>query len=196
VFFGQEETKQKHNSQKKTVFEMLHVFLDVHGTLVSEDERYVRPHLKLFLKTLFETCTTVSIWTATSRENFDAIFNKHIRECMPCPNQKFFRIYSHTNNSYCIEQKRLAEFGGCYNDERPFKRLKNRWNKALNINRRNTIIIDNNPFTYHENYGNAIPIKTFNCDSKEDCELLKLIDSIQMLKDSDDVRRTNRILFM
>ncbi len=45
--------------------------------------------------------------------------------------------------------------------------------KKHNISIHNTLVIDNNPHTYQHNYGNAVPIPTYNKSESDDLKLVR-----------------------
>ena len=58
----------------------------------------------------------------------------------------------------------------------------------LNLELKDVIIIDNNPFSYKFNKNNGIPIKSWHWD-KSDAELIKIIPLLKFLAKIDDVRK-------
>ena len=163
---------------------MTHIVLDIDGTLINENNEQgivPRPYLEEFLYFCFNSFETVSIWTAATKEWFDYVNEnilKPIRRKYNLPN--FFLVWTSERCSYKkFDVVKVSRFtrprSSCdtgafkkfdvdqFQSTRfSIKRLKKLWkNKRWGLTKYNTLILDNTPRTYIENYGNAVPIPTF-----------------------------------
>lgn len=163
----------------------LHLVLDVDGTLVAEasDESSVpalRPHLREFLEFAFATFETVSVWS-NARSAWIAPILARIQEQCPHPGFHFVR----TGDTRRAHSPQNAEV----------KRLKKLYKAHPRLTQDNTLILDNTPATYHQNYGNAIGIRTW-FGEPDDRELLTITDRIRQwlpeFAERGTVRRTNK----
>lgn len=149
----------------------LHVVLDLDGTLIDEERNY-RPHIRSFLTTLFETCASVSIWTAGSHlHHVLAMFERDEL----CKKSDFLHCWDRTRCSRVYAQEGLFS-------TRPLlvKRLRKMWKRSP-LTRDNVLVVDDTVSTYRENYGNAVPIATWSMDKENDEALLFLAKRIQDL---------------
>lgn len=82
-------------------------------------------------------------------------------------------------------------YNGLYNDSSPLyiKNLQKVWKQYKDMNKHNTIIIDDTPHTYKYNYGNAIPISTYSRYDHNDDYLLQLTKWLPTL---EVIRSTNK----
>lgn len=129
---------------------------------------YKRNGLDKFIEFCFQHFD-VAVWTAAGEDYaqhiISNIFGSH------ASNLKF--IYTSNKCSHKYDPEIMERY--C------FKRLKKIWNKKNNeFTRYNTIIIDDNPSVYQENYGNALPVREFI--GQNDNELLLLIQYLPNLK--------------
>lgn len=145
-----------------------HIVLDLDGVLV--DGYVARPGLKEFLAFLFSDpqIETVSIWTA-SLGWWPVAYHSMIRKLMP-EGKSFWFVW---------EGDRCTSTFDFDSGERiQVKPLKKVW-KAFKprLNKTNTVIFDDSPFTFQRNYGNAIGVKSFEDHhllEKEDKEFQRL----------------------
>lgn len=157
---------------------MMHLVLDLDETLVYGTSINLpstpRPHLYEFLDFCFENFNTVNIWTAAGDEWW--IFNKKIH----FKDYNFNLVYTrkrcaHTWD-YSLSHDRDPTF-------RPYKPLIKMWRRSTNdMTRTNTIIIDDDRFNSHKNYGNAIWISPFEGDPS-DTELLNMKEKLSKVID-------------
>ncbi len=157
------------------------------GTLISEDELnvvYPRPHLKIFLRFCFECFETVSIWTNACEKWFQIVNRAVFIPLLDEINEenetdyKFHVVYTEKRSSNIFIQTEGFYSEGYYQ----IKRLRKLWrHKSLPHTRRNTIVIDDTPSTYEENYGNGIPIKAWHWKSVFDEELLYIAQYLTIL---------------
>lgn len=87
--------------------------------------------------------------------------------------------------------------GNFYPDRLVLKRLKKVWQatsvgKKHGIDRTNTLILDDTPSTYRENYANAIPIRTWNGHDAADSELKILCQRLEKMAARERVREPLR----
>jgi hypothetical protein len=164
----------------------LHLVLDIDGTLVSEIDKATsdklgdtvsesildeivlpRPHLKHFLQTCFEHCHKVSIWTAASPEWFNYIYRKHLKPITEELKVEFDKVYT---DGHCTQIYDMT-----YNTTVTIKKLKKLWKRSdSTYTKHNTLIIDDSPYTYMKNHGNAMGIKKYKFHHTNDAELLRL----------------------
>jgi TFIIF-interacting CTD phosphatase-like protein len=191
--------EEKEDRKEKQKF---HIILDIDGTLIDNvgDSIYQRPYLKEFLDYCFETFETVSIWTAASREWYnevnEKIFSKlklktkeSLQSKLLTP-RKFYFVWTGERCTFISDQKAIED-GDFYAQRIKIKRLKKIWDKRGLLTRHNTLILDDTPITYAENYGNAIPIDTYNHKNEDDDSLLKLIEWLPNLFDKH-IRSTEK----
>jgi len=86
------------------------------------------------------------------------------------------------SESCCI--KRYYNLGNVSVTTKPLKKI---WKTHKDYNRSNTIIVDDTPTTYANNYGNALPIAKYN-GSNDDNELILLLDKLKSRLEMNDVR--------
>jgi hypothetical protein len=147
----------------------MHIILDLDGTLIDGDGEhriYPRPHLQVFLDFCFAHYESVSIWTAAPREWLELARA---------------RLFSDRPFRFLWSGERCALIwpwrGSYWNADRTpeaIKPLKKVWRRYPDMNRNNTMIVDDTPATYRRNYGNAIPIPNFNWSDRDDNCLLRL----------------------
>lgn len=150
----------------------MNIILDMDGTLIDDNGLYQsRPHLQKFLLYCFNNFDTVSIWTSASREWYDEIYEKI-----------FKHILKGNRFDFVFTRKR------CTLDRNSFVYVKNLhklWRSKVlykDFNKHNTLIVDNTPFKYFRNYGNGIPIPTYNqYNISNDNYLSKLVEYLEDL---------------
>ena len=155
----------------------MHIVLDVDGTLISEgktkEEVKARPHLGEFLDFCFAAFESVSIWTAASREYFDEVHSPFLRE------YKFQHIFT---GEKCTRTYQSSLYWSVQPQCLVKKSLRKFWKlKDQGYNQDNTIIIDDTPETYRNNYGNGIPIDSYYGNT-DDMVLKDLKDFLKQLK--------------
>jgi hypothetical protein len=163
----------------------LHIILDMDGTLIDSDgiNIYCRPRLKKFLNYCFNTFKSVSIWTAASQAWYNVVYNNCFKKILR--KNKFNIVYTELD---CTDKFKYSDEMFEYNSSnlKTIKSLKKLWrNKSTGMNRNNTLILDDTHETYQENYGNAIPIPTYNVKNpeyKNDNVLLRLMLWLPTLK--------------
>jgi hypothetical protein len=146
----------------------IHLILDMDGTLVNMSAQ-ARPYLKEFLCFCFANFASVNIWTAASKEWYCTVHDKVFQNILE--DNKFGFVWT----SDRITRKTVASIEEFYPQRMSVKRLKKVWRQSKTINKYNTLIIDDTHTTYQENYGNAIPIPTFEKDMM-DTYLIRLIE--------------------
>jgi TFIIF-interacting CTD phosphatase-like protein len=128
-----------------------------------------------FLKTFFDYCFTnydVAVWSAGAADYVDAVCEYLF------PDRHLIFIFSHER---CTHHKGLI-----------LKKLAKIWRvKHWPYYRSNTLILDDTPETYLQNYGNAIPIRSY-LGQEVDRELLRVISLLKRLKLEDDVRHIEK----
>lgn len=138
-----------------------------------------RPYLHLFMKYLFENFDRVSIWTAASKSWYDECYEKVIKPSLP-EGKGFHFIKTRDDYDYIRRVKPLQmvyeEYPELYNAE-------------------NTLIIDDNSYTFLENIDQAIQIRSFYYDrleksirenlDKNDFELYNMIQVLHIRKNAD-----------
>lgn len=145
----------------------MNIVLDIDGTLVNEpnksiDSVLLRPYLKYFLQTCFEVADNVSIWSAAQMEWIQLIYNRHLREIMKELGKEFHFIYD--RKKCVISYERIDGSTVFPKSCKPLKKL---WNKP-SYTKYNTLILDNTPYSYRRNYGNAIAVPTFTGNARDD----------------------------
>ncbi len=179
-----------------------HIVLDLDGTLVCDEAWQIpiaRPFLHEFILFLFSNCASVSIWTAASKEWLNTVC-KHIFEpILKHTTYTFLHKWSDERCSLRPNWQAIEDGGEWNRSQFVVKRLKKIWRcntTPLKLTRQNTLIVDNHPTTYKDNYGNAIPIRTWIASASDadlDTELLKLMEWMQrILCHHDNVLTLNK----
>ena len=139
-----------------------------------------RPHLVEFLRWSFDTFA-VAFWSLSDKEYVDAILENVLEADMKplfvwygdkCTKVKIQEGLYDTSVRYCKELKKV------------WKHLKRTVPK---YDETSTIIVDDTPFTYSRNYGNAVAIASFTGDIN-DVELLRVQRVLSRLNDTSNVR--------
>lgn len=187
-----------------------HIILDIDGTLVystiddDEIEKIVcRPYLGEFLKFLFDNFDSVSIWTAAGSEYALEVINHIIKKFNL--KKKFRFIFSGDQITYefIVSGKRSyntrTSDGLGFMDRLVIKDLNEKvFKKFDDMDKYNTMIIDDTKSTFAKNYGNAIHIKKFypETETEKDNILGKVAAKLKWFKD-DKVNFTkwrNRVI--
>ncbi len=175
-----------------SVMSFMLLILDMDGTLI--DGMTPRPYLEEFFIFIFENFKYVGIWTAAEKSWYEDIYIYIFKPILDKINQKF--IFVKTRNN--CKHKRINQYkdnGFNYSsslDTTYIKPLRNIFKqKKLNFNKHNTLIIDDTPITYIENYGNGIPIPEFKKE-KEDKVLKDIIPYLQQLIECYNENKTIR----
>lgn len=135
-----------------------------------------RPHVTKFLTDMAHLYD-LAVWSASSRSYIEAIL-KHI---LP-PTISLVRVY---DGRRCTVK--YTTFGD--NARTVIKKLRKMWRGPYN--RTNTLILDDTPATYCQNYGNAIPINRYY-GSDTDTELLRVNQLLRDLVNVPNVRAVNK----
>lgn len=128
-----------------------------------------RSYLRLFMKYLFENFERVSIWTAASKVWYDQCYENVLKPALP-EGKEFHFVKTRAD----------------YDWEKNVKPLRMVYEQFPDLyNEYNTIIIDDNAYTFAENFDQAIQIKSFYYDrlkkevrlnlDKHDFELYNMI---------------------
>jgi hypothetical protein len=127
-----------------------------------------RPHLKQFMKYVFDTFKRVSIWTAGTNSWYKECYDEVLRDCIP-EGKKFDFVMTREDFMFYYPIKPLSYVYMIFPD----------------YNSKNTIIVDDNPITYSKNVENAIGMISFTYSllseiqrqylDNSDFELLKLM---------------------
>ena len=172
--------KYAHN--KYTVYLVMNLVLDLDQTLISGslyNDRpniiYARPYLKLFFANVFKRFETISIWTSAERCWYDEVYTVVLQYVLP-EGKTFNFVWTRemcTQKQICLRSK----IGMPIDTTIYVKPLDKIYSVNPSYSKHNTVIVDDNMYSYCDNIENAIPIKAFNwfdklCD--EDNELIKL----------------------
>lgn len=144
-------------------------------TLIRDLYVHRRPGLAVFL----ETCLAwfaLGIWTSGTASYASAM----VSLLFPDPTQLRF-VFS---QQQCTMHRTWPE-----DIVIPIKPLKKVHSYGFPLSR--TLIVDDRPETYQQNYGNAIPITSWTGDPSDDV-LPRLARYLERLKDADDVRRIEK----
>lgn len=138
--------------------ENMNIILDMDQTLIFEV--HPRPYLDVFLEVCFLKFQKVSIWTAASPEWFDYV-NEHIFSpilrkisdkyglCI-----KFDFVFTRKRCSFVRDTE--SPFADVFFIEKRLNKLFRSKEKYKDYTRDNTIIFDDDAFTFRKNYGNAL----------------------------------------
>lgn len=176
----------------------LNLVLDMDSTLISNFGSNInpRPYLQPFLTFCFKNFKSVSIWTAADTVWFSAVNHvlfqplmKHIsqtigKEC------KFRFVYVRPQGTIKYVIRPEYHFA-----PQPIfvKELRKLWSNRLkfpDFTPHNTLIVDDTPETFSQNYRNAIHIPAFAYSNSQDHELLKLMFYLRELGQHYAANRT------
>lgn len=167
------------------------IILDMDGTLLDyvpchfdhnlthKQIPIARPYLHLFMKYLFDNFERVSIWTAAEKSWFDKCYESVLKPALP-EGKEFHFVKTRADYNFQANVKPLRmvyeQFPDLYNPE-------------------NTVIIDDNPYTFVENPEQALHIKSFYYDrltkevrenlDKHDFELYNMIQILHLKNNSE-----------
>ncbi len=143
-----------------------------------------RPYLYDFLKFCFLNFEKVSIWTAASDKWFQhvnrEVFNPIIQKLNDETEQNFAFDFVFTRDR-CTHTWRHSEWHGHHIRVR-LKRLRKLFrskDKYKDYTKHNTLVLDDDPRTFQDNYGNSIEIDDWQEYEHEDKQLLLLINYLQ-----------------
>ena len=158
----------------------MNIVLDMDNTLITHDKRgviYSRPFLKDFLTYCFDHFDRVSIWTAANRDWFDYVYHHIFEPIMESRYMRFDFVFTREKCTFRTDPHNLHLA--------TIKPLKKVWSFREGYTRSNTLIVDDNPETFQDNFDNAIIIRPFvnPCTSYVDCELLHLISFLRCLEE-------------
>lgn len=136
---------------------------------------YKRPYLYEFLEFCFNKFNSVSIWTAGNEMWLNFFLDNILSEKMK--NKIKYKLC----DKHCKQRK--IDINGAFFLQH-YKNLKKIWKyKSKNpFTAENTIIIDDSPTTFSNNYFNALLIKKFHYCNKEDDSLKKMIKILKEIK--------------
>lgn len=165
----------------------MHIVLDLDGTLVSEPAYWqpvenfpvaARPYLFEFLDFCFQNFETVSIWTAANREWFEGKYETFLAPILAVLQRSFHMVLTGEKCSFMPDPHAVE----CYAASMPVKPLRKLWaRKTLPHNKDNTIVVDNNPWTFVANYGNGVEIRSYHGDP-DDLMLPRLTRFLQQVQ--------------
>lgn len=183
------------------------VILDLDNTLICMHKP--RPYLKEFIAFLFDNFKHVAIWTAAEKSWLHTVHNTILKPLIPNGKKFAFmwsRIDCSTHFAYCPVKRNV--------ERHTFKDLHNVFGAYVELNPKNTLIIDDNLITCNKNVNNSLHIKPFNDEEaetifyrperkqimmpslvfNEDDELLKMITFIRdKILHVEDVRMVPKI---
>ncbi|KAL6076564.1 Ubiquitin-like domain-containing CTD phosphatase 1 [Balamuthia mandrillaris] len=201
-----EEKKKERDEVEGGQLSHLSIILDIDGTLIdsfphslssrfpsltptyvcpeAKENVFLRPHAKEFVEFCFQHFGNVAIWTAASEEWAEMVVK--LLGLLP---DRFSFIF--TGKRCCTVTRASLE---CLEPIRfTVKSLKKVWQSTQRRSRGwqkdLTLILDDTPSTASHNYGNLIPVPTFNIlQHNEDDLLLRLMD--YLLYRNDCFQRT------
>jgi len=137
---------------------MLRIVLDIDGTLIKIPDGSstvtLRPYVIEFLNFCFNTFEKVSIWTAATPE-WARFVLAHLTVSNGGKEFPFDFVYSREKCSTKIIQNSF------YPEQMYIKPLRKVWKSCPGYDRHNTVIVDDIPETFQDNYGNGIPITSY-----------------------------------
>jgi len=156
------------------------IILDVDGTLVEETHDVMclpkpRPYLGEFFTYIFSHFSRISLWSAASPEWIDPIVKEILLPLVPV-GFSFHFIWAGKCVSRGIQSSR-----GCDYTVRITKDIRKVFKQFPMYTVHNTLILDDTPSTYRLNYGNAIGIRSYTCNTRDE-ELLDLIRNVEKWK--------------
>lgn len=165
-----------------------HIILDIDGTLIDSDDYHIypRPYLHEFFEFIFDKFETVSIWTASSQYWYNKVYETVFKKLIPHGKSFFFTWFGNRCNYKIINPQ------DCYGLPIKIKKIKKVTKKYKFIKKKDLLIIDDAPETYSCNYGNAIPILSYNKSNENDDKLKRVINLLQILLEQDSILHTNK----
>lgn len=163
---------------------MYHIVLDLDATLIASDKNsnpYPRPFLYSFLIFCFENFKSVSIWTAANKEWLEKVYNEIFQHLLRNNAYKFRFMWC---NDMCEKRYEKLIFTPHFTNSYNIvyvKPLKKVWTYFLNMNKENTIIIDDNIYSSLDNLENSIEIKAWKYDESYDIELKIMMNNLRKL---------------
>lgn len=161
----------------------LNLVLDMDSTLISNLGVQIipRPHLQPFLTFCFRNFKSVSIWTAADATWFAAVNHALFQPIMKRISTnigkhcQFRFVFVRPQGTIKFVIRPEVHFA-----PRPIfvKELSKLWNSPVrfpDFTQHNTLIVDDTPETFSQNYRNAILIPAFASNNTQDHELLKLM---------------------
>jgi hypothetical protein len=155
----------------------------------SNNAIWERPHLKQFLIFLSKNFKYIGIWTNGTKYWLTLIVEKILSKYIP--KNRFLFLY-HIDKSEIMAQKTMIN-NQMYIEHIYLKRLETVWreHKKYNINRQNTILIDDNVHNCVQNKNNCIPARKFSIlIKKEDTFLKNVIHILAHLLKSKNFHQT------
>jgi TFIIF-interacting CTD phosphatase-like protein len=156
---------------------MMNLILDMDLTLIKHTyiqnniQIIPRPYLPLFFSYIFTHFNNISIWTHSTDEWYNNVYEKLLKHIIP-QGKSFHFVW--TRNK-CIEKPiKTGLFSYQNTIIKPLNRVFSFYNE---YNTQNTLIIDDTVSTYQLNVFNAIPIKPFLFNNDE--ELLRIIQILE-----------------
>ena len=161
--------------------------LDVDGTLIAErkDEKEgitARPGLKEFLLQAHELGYDLAVWSASCREYINSV----LEEIWPTAlvGAPVF-IFTEKECTY----RYLGD--GLFSSIRvTIKHLSKVYKRHSQYTPERTLVIDNTPSTYRDNYGNALRISTYT--DGEDDEFEAILAKLKLLSTAANVRQIDK----
>ena len=163
--------------------------LDLDGALMSASSEaciVARPHVRDFLVAAQALGYELAVWSASSLEWIRTV----LRAVWPTDavGEPVF-VFSAKECTFRRFRNGLHEAA----EATVIKRLHKVWKRHPHYTKEHTLILDDTPSTYSQNYGNALAIPTFQaCNTATDRELLKTLPLLKLLKEADNVRAIDR----
>jgi hypothetical protein len=163
---------------------------DLDGTMIADTGGVwtvqPRPNLEQALEYTFRHCAHVGVWTAASREWYDFAYERALGPILHRLGKQFAFVWC---GDRCAMMRRpMADdgFSAAFDAPTKCKPLQKFWRRQSyvakwGVNRHNMLIIDDTPSTYRLNWGNAVPISTFDLQQPHDGELVNLTERLERL---------------
>jgi len=153
-----------------TLVDSYHNSVDVKTTLepipIDGNMRiYMRPGLDAFLEEC-SLCFTLAVWSASSKDYVEAV----VKAIFDPLGIKLAFVWS---GERCV--RKWDHFHGELITIKPLRKI---WRRRT-WHRQNTLIVDDTPRTYSQNYGNAVRIPTWSCSDESDMELERILDILR-----------------
>jgi TFIIF-interacting CTD phosphatase-like protein len=174
----------------------MNIVLDIDGTLISDTKKDIvlRPGLGEFLDFCFINFKTVNIFTAAGQEWCKEVLDTFKERKVLKEGQKINKIFCRercSRKSIPFDDNYGMYDGYNYTIVKRLKRMANTPDFSLD----NTLIVDDTPSTYVENYGNAVRIKTYDSRIEEkDDEFSKLIVHLRDILKAFDQHHSIKVI--
>lgn len=149
------------------------VVWDLDGTLIRDNEEgdfsvVMRPGVEAALSLCFATCKHVGVWTAASRWWFDLVHRTALKSILDRIGYSFSFVWCGDRCTRISRPYADDGFSNSFSPSMPIKPLGKFWKcRRWGATRHNTVVVDDTPRTFVNNWGNAMAVPTFSGDQED-----------------------------